>query len=75
MPLRIGRWQAELHQRAIHITREPDPHCPNCAGSRGSWMPHHLGADWDECACLDQLRTWRIPLWPHANHQYTKEPF
>ncbi|MDX3230550.1 hypothetical protein [Streptomyces sp. ME19-01-6] len=63
MPIRKGRWQIELHRRAIHITREPDPDCPDCTGNRGGWQPNGTGPDWDECPCLDQLRTWRVPLW------------
>lgn len=70
----FGRWTAELYQRAIHVTREPDPHCPNCAGSRGGWIPYGDDADWDECSCLDQLRTWRLPLWPGARTT-AEEPF
>jgi hypothetical protein len=60
----FGRWQIELHQRAIYLTRQPDPHCPDCRGDLGGWVPHGADVDWDECACLDQLRTWRLPLWP-----------
>jgi hypothetical protein len=63
----FGRWQIELHQRAIHLTRQPDPNCTDCRGSQGGWIPHRLGADWDECACLDQLRTWTLRLWPRRN--------
>ncbi|MFJ1696230.1 hypothetical protein ACIOHC_13925 [Streptomyces sp. NPDC088252] len=68
-PIRIGRWTAELHQRAIHITREPDPNCPDCSGGGGGWMPNGFGADWDECLCLDQLRTWSVPLWFRTRRQ------
>ncbi|MEV0779235.1 hypothetical protein [Streptomyces sp. NPDC050428] len=75
MTIRIGRWHIEYHQLAIHLTREPDPHCPNCGGTGGGWMSHRLGADWDECPCLDAIRTWRLPLWPRAHRQYTEEPF
>lgn len=74
-PMRIGRWHIEWHQRAIHITREPDPNCPNCNGSRGGWIGTNTHADWDECQCLDQLRTWRIPLWRRPNHWHIQEPF
>jgi hypothetical protein len=70
-PIRFGRWTAELHQRAVHVTREPDP---NCSGSGGGWISHRMGADWDECACLDQLRTWRLPVWPRSQRTET-EPF
>jgi hypothetical protein len=71
----FGRWQFELHQRAIHLTRQPNPRCPDCRGSQGGWMPHRLGADWDECACLDQLRTWRLPLWPGRATTGQEYPF
>lgn len=72
--VRFGRWTAELHQRAVHLTREPDPNCPNCSGSGGGWTAHRSGVDWDEGACLDQLRTWRLPLWPGRQRTET-EPF
>lgn len=75
MPIRIGRWQLELHQRAIHITREPDPNCPHCRGSQGGWQRNGHGADWGECPCLDQLRTWRLPLWRRNTSYYTEAPF
>jgi len=73
--VRIGRLQLELHQRAIHLTREPDPNCSNCAGSRGGFTPLGLDADWIECRCLDQLRTWRMPLWSRPASTYSGEPF
>lgn len=66
MNIRIGRWWLELYQRAIHITRLPDPKCSDCGGTGGGWMPTGFGADWDECACLDQIHTWRLPLWRRA---------
>lgn len=72
--IRIGRWTAELYQRAVHVTREPDSNCPNCSGSGGGWITYTSGADWDECGCLDQLRTWRLPLWPGRRYAET-EPF
>ncbi|MFJ7999040.1 hypothetical protein ACIQ7D_18095 [Streptomyces sp. NPDC096310] len=74
MPIHIGRWHIEYHKRAIYITREPNPNCPNCNGSRGGWIAYGTDADWDECACLAQLRNWRIPLWPSTNRAYTEEP-
>jgi len=75
MPIRIGRWTLDIFQRAIHLTREPALNCPKCAGTRGGWMPHHLDADWIECRCLDQLRTWRMPLWSRPASTYSGEPF
>ncbi|WP_100577198.1 hypothetical protein [Streptomyces sp. CB01201] len=72
--LRIGRWTVGLYQRAVNVTREPDPNCPDCSGSRGGWIAYGSDAGWDECACLDQLRTFRLPLWPRARHTET-EPF
>ncbi|MGK3107913.1 MULTISPECIES: hypothetical protein [Streptomyces] len=75
MRTRIGRWEIELHQRAIYITREPDPDCTNCTGSRGGWQPQSTGADWGECHCLDQLRTWRLPLWRRNPSYYPEAPF
>ncbi|MEV8403571.1 hypothetical protein [Streptomyces niveus] len=75
MPIRIGRWHIEYHQRAIHIVREPAPNCPDCNGTGGGWIGTSQHADWDECACLDDVRTWRLPLWLRATRQYTEEPF
>ncbi|QIP87590.1 hypothetical protein GLX30_30205 [Streptomyces sp. Tu 2975] len=75
MLIRLGRWTFDVFQRALHITREPDPNCADCNGSGGGWMPITLGADWDECGCLDQLRTWRLPLAPRRRATYTTEPF
>ncbi|WP_445520517.1 hypothetical protein [Streptomyces sp. NEAU-174] len=72
MPIRIGRWQAELHQRAIYITREPNPNCPDCSGERRAWW---VDSPYDEpCHCLDQLRTWRLPLWRRRPYP-VEEPF
>lgn len=70
----IGRWQLELHQRAIHLTRTPDPKCPACRGTLGGW-PLGDPADWTDCACIDQLRTWRLPLWPRRTTTSKEIPF
>jgi hypothetical protein len=64
MPIRLGRWHAEIHRRGLWITREPDPNCAHCSGRGGHWRLVGTGAELDECHCLDQLRTWRLPLWP-----------
>lgn len=64
-PIRIGRWQAELHQRAIHITREPDPNCATCAGHGGIEV-YTLNLDSPEtelCDCWDPAPIIRVPLW------------
>ncbi|MFH8410700.1 hypothetical protein ACH4FX_38905 [Streptomyces sp. NPDC018019] len=61
--IRIGRWEIELYQRALHLFRGPDPHCTRCGGTGGGWVPTGHGPDWDGCACLDDIRTWRLPLW------------
>ena len=61
----IGRWTADLHQRAIHITREPKAksNCGSCAGQGGhGWITPGGDADWEDCHCVSQLRTWRLPL-------------
>lgn len=75
MPIRLGRWEIDIYQRAIHITREPDPDCPDCAGHRcHGWTAPGGDADWDECRCLDDVRTWRLPFW--ARRPYPEEaPF
>ncbi|WP_158712408.1 hypothetical protein [Streptomyces sp. NRRL F-5135] len=66
-PIRAGRWQAEYHQRAIHLTREPkaNPNCPDCHG-RG-YITAYGGGNWENCHCLAWLRTWRLRLWPRRN--------
>jgi hypothetical protein len=64
MPARVGRLQIQLQQGAIYLTREPDPNCLDCSGSRGGWVPIGGDVDWGECSCLDQLRTWHLRLWP-----------
>lgn len=75
MPIRLGRWEIDIYQRAIHITREPDPNCPDCAGHRGhGWITSSGNADWDECRCLDDVRTWRLPLWIRRPYP-AEEPF
>ncbi|MER5875529.1 hypothetical protein ABT119_06310 [Streptomyces sp. NPDC001910] len=74
----IGRWQLELHQRAIHLTRTPkaDPNCGACNGQGGhGWTTASGDPDWEDCHCLDQLHTWRIPLWRRPEHAYADEPF
>ncbi|MFD8919405.1 hypothetical protein ACFV0Y_16500 [Streptomyces sp. NPDC059569] len=74
MPIRIRRWQVELYQRAIHVTREPDPNCPDCGGMCGGWSGNAQRASWDECHCLDDIRTWRLPIW-RRRHEFEPEPF
>lgn len=64
----FGRWTVELYRRAIHLTRHPDPNCPDCNGTLGGWAQHGDIHDWDTCACLNQLRFWRLPLWPRPAH-------
>lgn len=75
----IGRWQIELHQRAVYLTRQPkaDPNCPSCHGHGGhGYVTEGGDADWDACHCLDWLRTIRIPLAPRTKRQHAEEyPF
>ena len=66
----FGRWQIELHQRALHLTRHPkaDPNCPACKGAGGhGYVTDDGDADWEDCHCPSWLRTWRLPLWPGTN--------
>jgi hypothetical protein len=75
MPIRLGRMEVEYHRRALHFTRNPDPNCPDCSGRRGhGWIIDDGEVDWDECQCVDQLRTWRLPLWPSRPYS-AEEPF
>lgn len=74
----IGRWQLELHQRAIYLTRQPkaDPKCAYCLGHGGhGWVTEFDNVDWEDCTCVEQIRTWRLPLWPRSNRAYRTEPF
>lgn len=66
----FGRWQLELHQRALHLTRHPkaDPNCAACKGAGGHGYVTPSGdGDWEDCHCLSWLRTWTLRLWPHHN--------
>lgn len=77
MNIRLGRWQVEYHQRAIHITREPqaNPKCTDCLGRGGhGYITGDGDGGWDYCHCFDFL-AWHLPLWRRANRQYTEEPF
>ncbi|MER5461615.1 hypothetical protein ABT010_13195 [Streptomyces sp. NPDC002668] len=74
----IGRWQVELHQRAIHLTRQPkaDPNCNACSGRGGHGLTTEDGlGDWEDCHCLSWLRTWRLPLWPRRTNTREEYPF
>jgi hypothetical protein len=74
----IGRWQIELHQRALYLTRQPkaDPNCGACSGRGGhGWITADGGGDWEDCHCLSWLRTWRLPLWPRRNTRTEEYPF
>jgi hypothetical protein len=66
----FGRWQLELYQRAIHLTRtpKPDPNCRSCKGAGGhGYVTEDDSADWEDCHCIDQLRTWTVRFWPRRN--------
>ena len=63
----FGHWQIELHRRAIYLTKfpKPNPNCTACHGYGGhGWITADDNPDWEDCHCVDQLRTWRLPLWP-----------
>lgn len=76
----IGRWMAELYDRAIHIHRGPDPDCWDCAGAGGFEVGGALGEDGEVCVdpetelcdCWDPTGI-RIPLW--RKPRLTVEPF
>jgi hypothetical protein len=46
----FGRWQLELHQRAIHLTRQPkpDPNCTSCKGAGGHGYVTDGVGDWED---------------------------
>jgi hypothetical protein len=74
----FGRWQIELHQRAIHLTRtpKPDPTCGACYGRGGhGWLTYSGDPDWEDCHCMKQIRTWRLPLWPRRANTAERYPF
>lgn len=77
MPIRIGRWQAELHQRAIYIQRQPKSNCPDCQGTglietgTGEYvLDYHWAADVEPCPCWNPYRSLRIPLGPRPVERY-----
>ncbi|MFE9337712.1 hypothetical protein [Streptomyces sp. NPDC007063] len=71
--LTLGRWVIEWHQRALYITRQPDPNCTKCGGDQANWW--FDGPDWEPCTCIDQLRVWRIPLTPWRHRETEEVPF
>ncbi|MEV8523217.1 hypothetical protein AB0451_03515 [Streptomyces sp. NPDC052000] len=76
--IRIGRWAAELYQRAIYIEQRPKRDCPDCGGHGaievgGEYvLDHTWEPDSEPCPCWDPYRTIRIPLWRRAK---IVEPF
>lgn len=78
----IGRWQIELHQRAIHIQKLADPKCSRCEGSgaietgSGEYLlDHHWAPDIEPCHCWDPGAGTRIPLWPRRAAHAERYPF
>lgn len=74
----FGRWQIELHRRAIYLTRQPkaDPKCGACHGRGGhGWITASGDPDWEDCHCVSWLRTWRLPLWPRPVIDTERTPF
>ncbi|MFD3520481.1 hypothetical protein [Streptomyces sp. NPDC058653] len=68
MNIRLGRWQVEYHQRAIHIQKQPDPKCQQCKGNGDIARGPGVGLYGEEpdlapCPCWDPYRSLRIPLW------------
>ncbi|WP_392750626.1 hypothetical protein [Streptomyces sp. LN590] len=80
-PIRIGRWQIELYQRAIYIQRQPDLKCLKCKGEGaietggGYVLDHTWEADVEPCTCWDPFRSLRIPVSLRSHRQYVGEPF
>ncbi|MER5312738.1 hypothetical protein ABT034_33755 [Streptomyces sp. NPDC002773] len=66
----LGRWQIELHQRALYLTRLPaaDPDCVSCGGLGGHGYITQLGdGDWADCHCVTGPHAWSLRLWPRRN--------
>ncbi|MFD7609661.1 hypothetical protein [Streptomyces sp. NPDC059828] len=63
MNIRIRRWHFEWHQRALYITRLPDPKCPDCDGHGAVTEETAFGPEYDYCHCWDPTPVVRIPLW------------
>jgi len=70
----IRRWRLELSQRAIHLVRQPDPNCPDCAGDGGYQVSEHGIADYDLCHCWSP-NGYRIPLAPRRRNTDYGMPF
>lgn len=75
MPIRIGRWQLELHQRAIYIQKQADPNCLDCKGTGELQFGPGIGPDGEEpdvepCHCWDPFHSTRIPLGPRPVERY-----
>ena len=78
--LTIGRWTAELYQRAIYLHRGPNPDCDTCFGRGGYDVGGWVGEDGDVtvdpetemCGCWNP-DGWRIPLWFRS--RVASEPF
>jgi hypothetical protein len=77
VPIRIGRLQLELHQRAIHLTRGPHPECPTCAGHGGIEVYAHSWAEPETelCDCWDPAPVIRLPLALRRNTRTEEYPF
>lgn len=72
MPIRLGRWEIDIYQRAIHITRGPEPYCPTCAGQGGIevYQHHYEEPDTVLCDCWDPTPVVRLPLWFRRAQRY-----
>ncbi|GAA1065282.1 hypothetical protein [Streptomyces asiaticus] len=75
MRTRIGRWQIELHQRAIYIQRQPKPNCTHCKGTGELQYGPGIGPDGEDpdiapCRCWNPYRSLRIPLGPRPVERY-----
>lgn len=69
MPIHLGRWEIDIYQRTLHVTRGPHPHCPTCAGHGGIEnggeyvLDHQWQPEVELCDCWDPAPVVRIPLW------------
>ncbi len=74
---RFGRWQLELHQRAVRLTRtpKPNPACGACYGRGGhGWLTYSGDPDWEDCRWCRAAPHLATALLAGAHHHRTGVP-